>query len=187
MSPRFLGYVVGIISLIWGALFAWDLVIDASPNQFSINSPEMKQRLANCSGSFEQRQSCAEKIAEELQQRGFLAWSKNLAIILGPPVVLWTLLGVYNRQRDREPAEPRPLPARRIGGQAPAGQRRVRSVEEESRFDRPNSGREPPPLDPYPERPSGPGPAAPSHPPGMPGEAPIFTGGRREPIRRRDR
>jgi hypothetical protein len=190
MSPRVLSIVVGIVSLFWGALFTWTEIIDASPNQYSINSPEMKQRLANCSGNFEQRQACAEQIAEQLQQRGFLVWCKKVALILGPPLVLWTLMGVYNRQQEREPAPPPPPMPRRVGGSPESGPspgpRRVRATAGADDSMRPDSGREPPPLDPYPQPRSGPPPGAPPHAPGT-GDPAIFTGGRREPVRRRDR
>ena len=171
MSPRVLGIVVGIVSLIWAGLFTWTEVIDASPTEFSINSPEMKQRMSNCSGNFEQRQLCAEGIAEELQQRGFLVWCKKVALILGPPLVLWGLMSLLNRRIDGAPAPARrPLPPRRLATGLPAAPR-ARMAEDEA-----GSPREPS-LQP-PPRPRG---------PEIPGETPVFTGGRRGPVRRRDR
>jgi len=181
MSPRLLSILVGIVSLLWASLFTWTEIIDADPDQFSIKSARVKQEFANCSGSFAQRQACAEEITNRQQQIGFLVWCKKVAIILGPPLVLYSLVGVLNRQRSRAPEQPMP----RSGGTGvpQAAPRRVRAqgpVRRDPELDAPNPDPhghiDPAPLpdDPV-HRPHGEGPGLP----------PIISGGRREPVRRR--
>src|SRR5271154_7159810 len=110
MSPRILGILVGIVSLVWASLFAWTEIINADPDQYSIKSVRVKQEFANCNGTFAQRQECAEQITEHQQQLGFLAWCKKVAIVLGPPLALWGLMGLYTRQSNRSPSQPAPIP-----------------------------------------------------------------------------
>lgn len=196
MPRRLLNILVAIVSLVWASLFTWTEIIDANPDVYSIQSPEMRQRLASCAGNFAQRQECAEKIAEELQQRGFLDWLEKVAIILGPPLVLWGLLAYSTREANRQPAPagprrgliaggglliPRDRP-RRVGPQMSDGRREpvLFEPEEETRGDA-----MPPALGDH-------GPAGghgaghgPNHDAAPP--PPLFSGGRREPIRRRDR
>ena len=185
MSPRLLSILVGVISLVWASLFTWTEIIDADPDQYSIKSTRVKQDLTSCNGTFQQRQECAERITEAQQQLGFLVWCEKVAIILGPPLVLWGLMGLWSRQLGRSPTAPAP---RRVApaaaGAARNAPRRVRAAE----TPRPDMPREPPALDPgidpRPLSPSGPGPR---RGPDAPGDAPVFSGGRREPVRRRDR
>ena len=138
MSPRVIGILVGVISLVWASLFAWTEIIDADPDQYSIKSARVKQEFANCNGTFQQRQECAERITEAQQQLGFLVWCKKVAIVLGPPLVLWGLMGLWTRQQQRSPT----APPRRVAAAAPVartGPRRVRAAEGPA----PNLPREP--------------------------------------------
>lgn len=181
MSPRILGILVGIVSLIWASLFTYTEIIDADPDQFSIKSATVKQEFANCSGNFQQRQACAEEITNRQQQIGFLVWCKKVAIILGPPLILYGLVGLLNRQRRMVPAAAR-APRRTAGDNMP---RRVRADSgplRNSELDarNPDAGaRQEPRLRNEPEPPLRPhgnegGPAPPT-----------ISGGRREPVRRR--
>ncbi|HEY1723033.1 MAG TPA: hypothetical protein VGG27_17455 [Magnetospirillaceae bacterium] len=168
--PRWATIVVALVMIAWGGFFTWTEVIDADPDQYSIKSDAVKQQFANCTGNFEQRQACAERISTSRQQLGFLVLCEKAAIILGPPLVLWWLMNWATRQRQAQP--PRRAAAagaRRTGAPTAAGQRNqpVRRVRADDPAPRAPQ-REPEPL---PERPA---------------DAPLFTGGRRQPIRRRD-
>lgn len=168
--PRLLNVLVAVVSLIWGALTIYTEIIEADPDAYSIRSPEVRQQLENCTGTFAQRQACAERITEERQQLGFLVWCGKVAIILGPPLVLWGLTGLASRQRR---GEPEPAPRRPAPGPALRPRPRPRprdTLAPETSAERPRE------------------PMAPTHTPEGPAEqAPLFTGGRREPVRRRDR
>jgi hypothetical protein len=171
--PRLLSILVGVVSLVWAALTIYTEIIDSDPNEYSIKSPEIQQQLANCAGNFQQRQACAERITDARQQLGFLVWCEKVVIILGPPLVLWGLAGLAARQRRGQPA---PAPRRTAAGPDSPGPRpRPRDLI----GDEPPLRARPEPPSPSPDR-GGPAPPA-----GEP--APIFTGGRREPVRRRDR
>lgn len=192
MPRRLLNILVAIVSLIWASLFTWTEIIDADPSVYSINSPEMRQRLASCAGNFAQRQECAEKIAEELQQRGFLDWLEKVAVILGPPLVLWGLLAYATREANREPA---PAGPRRLAGGGlltpREGPRRV-GPQVTGPHDEPHFGLDedaggdvmPPHQGDY-GRGHGDGPG--SHRDDGAPTPPLFSGGRRGPIRNRDR
>ena len=169
----FVMIAVIFVATFWMSFNTIDLVIEGSNTEYSINSPEMKQRMSNCSGNFQQRQLCAEGIAEELQQRGFLALAKKTVIIIGPPLLLWGAYQLLLRQRGRAPAPARrPLPPRRLAtGLSPEPRStRARMEEDEAAMREPKL--QPPPRQRGPE---------------IPGETPVFTGGRRGPVRRRDR
>lgn len=158
--------VVATVMLLWAALTIYTEIIDADPNEYSIKSPEVRQQLENCAGTFAQRQACAERITTGRQQLGFLVWCEKVVIILGPPLVLWGLAGYATRQRGRAP-RPEPV-SRRV---APAAAQRPRPRPRDTMGADARPGEPPPPT------------AAPgAHTEG----APLFTGGRREPVRRRD-
>lgn len=180
--------MVGIVSLLWASLFTWTEIIDQDPDQFSIKSAKVKQEFANCSGSFAQRQECAERITEAQQQLGFLVWCEKVAIILGPPLVLYGLVNLLNREQRSAPEEPAPRrPAGVMDGMPKLGPRRIRAggpIRREPEFDAPNPDPHAHP-EPPPHREPEPHPKPHAH--GTEATPPIFSGGRREPVRRRDR
>ena len=107
---------VAAVMLLWAALTIYTEIIDADPDEYSIKSPEVRQQLENCTGTFAQRQACAERITTGRQQLGFLVWCEKVVIILGPPLVLWGLAGYAAKQRRRVPV---PEPAtRRVAASA---------------------------------------------------------------------
>ncbi len=166
---RTMNIVVAAVILVWAALTTYTEIIDADPNEYSIKSPEVRQALENCTGTFAQRQACAERITDQREQLGFLVWCEKVIIILGPPLVLWGLVNLAARRsrREAEPAAPR-----RVAAGAAARPR-----------PRPAAG--PAARHPAPE-PAAPG-SAPTAPATQGEGTPMFTGGRREPVRRRDR
>ena len=182
MSRRLIGIVVGLVSLFWALLTVYTEFIEANPNQYTFGSADVQQQMANCAGTFQQRYECKERILDAQQQRGFIVWGEKVAVILGPPLLLWALVGYTARQRRagaEEPtaprrvaaAEPRPMPRslRPAGFDAPDPAARE--------FDRPTPPmHEPSHREPEPHAPHAPG-----------GATPTYTGPRREPVRRRDR
>jgi len=163
---RMMSVLIAVVSLFWGALTIYTEIIDVNPNQFSIKSPEVQQQIENCTGTFAQRQACVERITESAQQIGFLVWCKKVVIILGPPLLLWWLAGLATRQRQRQAAPVSVTPHRAA---PPPARPRPRDVAaQESR-----RTHEPPGPEPPHDRP--------------PEGGSVFTGGRREPVRRRDR
>lgn len=163
---RLLNVVVAVVIVIWAGFFTWTEIIDSDPDEYSIKSPQVRQQLESCAGNFQQRQACAERITTSRQQLGFVVWCEKVAIILGPPIVLWWLMSLATRQRSRRP-QPAPAP-RRTAAANTTGRttpRRVMASDPASR----ESPRTPP--EPLPETPP---------------DAPVFTGGRRQPVRRRD-
>jgi hypothetical protein len=193
MPRRLLNILVAIVSLIWASLFTWTEIIDADPDKYSVNSPEFKQELANCAGNFAQRQACAERIAEAHQQLGFLNWLEKVAIILGPPVVLWGLLAYATREANREPAPAGPRRLAAGGGLLTPreGPRRVgprmTGSHDEPHFghDEDSGGDIMPPQEGDYSRGHGDGPG--SHRDDGAPTPPLFSGGRRGPVRNRDR
>jgi len=174
---RTMNILVAVVILVWASLTTYTEIIDADPDQYSIKSPEVRQQLENCAGTFAQRQACAERITDEREQLGFLVWCEKVVIILGPPIVLWVLMNMATRRRGgRAPAAEVAAP-RRVAAGAVRPRPRQAATSEES----------------VPETPSraagaAPGPGRPA--PSVPGSgdgAPIMSGGRREPVRRRDR
>jgi len=182
MSRRFLSIVVALVSLVWASLTFYSEIILEDPDQYSIKSARVKQEMANCSGTFAQRQECAERITDAQEQLGFLVWCEKLAIILGPPLVLWGLLGYSARQRRTEPEMPA-APRRLAGGTGRTMHRPAtpRGPERDPRgplpFDEAES-----PMGEAPEPGLAPRPISTGEPP-----PPSYTGPRREPVRRRDR
>lgn len=162
--PRWINVLAAIVIVIWAGFTTYTEIIDADPDQYSIKSAAVKQQVANCNGTFEQRQACAEKISTAREQLGFLVWCEKVVIILGPPLVLWGLMNYATRQRQKAPARPAPV-QRRVA--AAASQRRTprRDMEDDS---------------PSPEPSRNPESGAPKSP-----DSPVFSGGRREPVRRR--
>jgi hypothetical protein len=163
---RLLNIVVAVVIVLWAGFFTWTEIFEADPDDYSIKSPAVKQQLESCSGNFQQRQACAERITDARQQLGFLVWCEKVVIILGPPLVLWGLVNLATRQRA----------TRRPPAQAP---RRTAAAAQRSGPVRRRPGlEEPPPLR---DKSHQPEPL-----PDKPADAPVFSGGRRQPVRRRD-
>lgn len=160
---RFLNIVVAVVIVLWAGFFTWSEIIDADPDEYSIKSPAIKQQLESCSGNFQQRQACAERITTARQQLGFLVWCEKVVIILGPPLVLWGLVNLATRQRANRPA-PATAPRRTAAVQQQRTVHRRTTSAPETRD--------------APERPA--------PPPDKPAEPSVFTGGRRQPVRRRN-
>jgi hypothetical protein len=155
-----------VVIVIWAGFFTYTEIIDADPDEYSIKSPAVKQAMQSCSGNFQQRQACAERISTDRQQLGFLVWCEKVAIILGPPVVLWWLTSLATRQRT---GRPQPVPAPRTSAAATPPRRTGPRRTAAGPTPEPRSTpRQPEPL------------------PDKPADAPILSGGRREPVRRRD-
>lgn len=194
MPRRLLNILVAIVSLIWASLFTWTEIIDADPDAYSVNSPEFRQELANCAGNFAQRQACAERIAEAHQQIGFLNWLEKVAIILGPPLILWGLLAYATREASRAPAPAGPHRVAPEGGGLLTPRDRPRRVGPQMGMPRdephfgPGADEHEGPLprdEDEPFRGHGDGPG--SHRDDGAPPPPLFSGGRRGPVRNRDR
>ncbi len=166
---RFMNIIVAVVIVLWSGFFTWTEIIEADPDEYSIKSPAVKQQLESCSGNFQQRQACAERITTSRQQLGFLVWCEKVAIILGPPLILWGLVNYATRQRAAG-QQPASAPRRTAAAATPqrAGPVR-RRVAAEDAAPRPTSA-----------------PRQPQPPTEKPADAPVLSGGRRQPVRRRD-
>jgi hypothetical protein len=73
---------------------------DVDPNQYGFRSPEIEQKMKNCAGSYEQRYKCKEALIIEKGHDSFLIWISKMALVFGPPSILWALIRVAMRQRE---------------------------------------------------------------------------------------
>ena len=105
----------------WGALVAIAIwLVGAFYFQFidddtgyGDKSVYAQQQMANCGGSYSQRSACKERILDQNQRDTFsTVWLLKVAIVFGPPALLWFLVLRLQRQAPA-PAPKRRQPAHR--------------------------------------------------------------------------
>ena len=95
-----LNWVATAVCALWMGVTVYSQFFDVDPNQYGFRSPEIEQRMKNCSGSFEQRYKCKEALIIEKGHDSFLIWISKMALVFGPPAILLALVRVAVRQRE---------------------------------------------------------------------------------------
>lgn len=118
-----------ILGAMWMALFVYTDFIDTNPALNSFDAPDVREQMQACNGNYQQRYECKESIIIAKNQGEFLIWLKEVAVIMGPPLVLWWLVQKATAQRQKAPQAPqrrRPAtaPARPVAGTRPGAPRR---------------------------------------------------------------
>lgn len=96
-----LNWVATAVCALWMGVTVYSQFFDVDPDQYSFRSPELEQKMKNCSGSFEQRYKCKNDLIIEKGRDSFLIWLSKMALVFGPPAILWSLIGVATRQREK--------------------------------------------------------------------------------------
>ena len=95
-----LNWVATAVCALWMGVTVYSQFFDVDPNQYSFRSPEIEQKMKNCAGSYEQRYKCKEALIIEKGHDSFLIWISKMALVFGPPSILWALIRVAMRQRE---------------------------------------------------------------------------------------
>ena len=101
---KHLNWIVTLVCTLWmvGALYVQFIAVN--PDQYGFRNPVIEQEMQNCAGSFEQRYNCKEALIIAKGHASFLIWLGKMALVLGPPVVVWNLLRLAARPRRAEEA-----------------------------------------------------------------------------------
>ncbi|HVI49863.1 MAG TPA: hypothetical protein VM661_01490 [Candidatus Sulfotelmatobacter sp.] len=97
-----LNWVATAVCALWMGVTVYSQFFDVDPNQYGFRSPEIEQKMKNCSGSFEQRYKCKEALIIEKGHDSFLIWISKMALVFGPPAILLALVRVAVRQREND-------------------------------------------------------------------------------------
>jgi hypothetical protein len=101
------GAVLAIAIWLMGAIYIE--FIDDDPLQYGITSSLAQQQMANCGGSYAQRSACKERILDQNQRSTFsTVWLLKVAIVFGPPALLWYLIVRLQRQPAPPPKKRKP-------------------------------------------------------------------------------
>jgi hypothetical protein len=88
------------VSIIWLSMSTYMQFLDVDPNEYSFHSPEIEQKMKACTGSFAQRYRCKEDLIIDKGHEGFIVWMGKVALVLAPPIILWSGLGMAIRRRS---------------------------------------------------------------------------------------
>ena len=83
---------VVVASTLWIAATVYEEFFDVDPSLYGFENPEMETRLRTCTGTFLERYRCKEDIIIEKGHHDFLIWVVKVALVFGPPGVLFGLL-----------------------------------------------------------------------------------------------
>jgi len=101
-----LNWVAMTVCALWMTVTVYSQFFDVDPNQYGFRSPEIEQKMKNCSGSFEQRYKCKEALIIEKGHDSFLIWISKMALIFGPPSVLLGLVRIAIKKRAESELDP---------------------------------------------------------------------------------
>ena len=99
---KMLSWGVTAICAIWMGLTLYGQFLAVDPDQYSFRSPEIEQKMKDCAGSYEQRYKCKEALIIEKGHNSFMIWLGKMALVFGPPAVLWNLQRLSHRRYGRE-------------------------------------------------------------------------------------
>jgi len=100
-----LNWVTTTVCALWMGVTVYSQFFDVDPSQYGFRSPELEQKMKNCSGSFEQRYKCKEALIIEKNNDSFLIWISKMALVFGPPAIVLALVRVAIRQREGDPVD----------------------------------------------------------------------------------
>ena len=102
--------------VVWVSVMFYVEFLTIDPNDYGFLAPDVAEQMDNCAGTFQQRYDCKEALIIRKGQRSFVIWMGKVALILGPPIVLASLLSYSTKRRANDMPdnfEPPPVPIAR--------------------------------------------------------------------------
>jgi hypothetical protein len=111
ISPVNFGTVLkwsaGAAITLWMIITIYQSFIIVDPDQYGFLAADVQSQMQNCTGNFQQRYDCKEEIIEAKQHRSFVVWGGKVALVFGPPAVLWFLVTWATRETKKKGPAPR--------------------------------------------------------------------------------
>lgn len=86
--------VIVTVSTLWMAATVYTEFFIVLPGTYGYDTPEMQDRLSACTGTFLERYRCKDLVIIQKGRDDFLIWLEKVALVFGPPAVLFGLLRI---------------------------------------------------------------------------------------------